>query len=265
MWPCACTPRVTPLSAASPSPARSARARPSWAVLCRLCGALAPALGPESPTGHLCSFSPSSHCSRLLAALGRGPEDRPAPPAGRSPRREGRSWRGTARGRGPWTAAGQPPGLCPPHSHPFRIIQVSQNQQFCKPSTLLISRESKYSNPELSLFFFSFLREVHLICPHFYLRPCGPPPWASAQRDGKHGVSVLVRVAGVGGGLSPRTPKLPVTRRARTQGGPVLRFLRAAGALGTVGTCIACPPRQAREATLCLVCLQTSVLMLTNS
>ncbi|XP_070633092.1 IQ motif and SEC7 domain-containing protein 1 isoform X1 [Bos indicus] len=162
--------------------------------------------------------------------LGRGPEDCPralraGAPAGRAKLAR------DCTGAGPWTAAGQPRGAhpgCgrgsahPTPPHPFLASSRSPNQQFCKPSTLLISTESKYSNLELSLFFFFFFfeRSVTLTCPPLSSHPCGPPPSGIAQRGGKHGVSVPVR-AGLGGGRGspvPRTRNSRSALRARPRG-----------------------------------------------
>lgn len=135
VWPCARAPRVT-----SPRPARARRGAPapasrrgapgSPAVLCRfrVWGPRPPPWGRSHPRAVLCSFSPSSHCSRPCCAPRPRTGGLPPGPAGREPPQEGRSWRGTARARGPGLRRDSPgePTLAaaralptPPHPTPF--------------------------------------------------------------------------------------------------------------------------------------------------
>lgn len=127
----------------------------------------APGSVPESPTGRiLCSFSPSSHCSSQCCAPKPWTRGSPPAPAGQGALPERAKLARDSAGAGLWTGGsgttegGPPwrrPGLCPPTA-PFVASSRSPNQQTCKPSTLLISIESKYSNLEFSFFgFFFFL------------------------------------------------------------------------------------------------------------
>lgn len=131
-----------------------------------------PVLCLSHPWAILCSFSLSSHCSpqccapkpwdprtasrhlprqRALSERAKLAQDS----EGRELRAPGTACRGVAGqqdDRGEPTLAEQsrvlPISLL---THPFVVSLRSPYQQICKPSTLLISTESKYSNLEFSL------------------------------------------------------------------------------------------------------------------
>lgn len=92
-------------------------------------------------------------------------------------------------------------------THPFVISSGSPYQQICKPSTLLISTESKYSNLEFSLFFFFFWK-CDFNLPTFIF----PSVSCFSPRPGRReinstGVSDLVQARLVGGSPLPLAPK----------------------------------------------------------